>query len=365
MAIGGLNPVPVANFNVRSTNNRTVLVRPADPSDMDKPKKKKGKKFAWMQRDSLASRLFIGKLGSRRRQRYDNNHFTDHPLVDPSEPFKPKDAFPGPSQPRPKTVFSLVPAALRQRVLATTPTAVPPTTPVVRIGASAMTKADRALRRDLRKGRWVEEEVVRCFEEEVLAFLEGGERGSDGEIAESVVEDSVVDLKEILTPIVYQSNASVATGSSLASIDSDDEERVMVASSLDDDMSRISLSSASSGASSPWVNVSTPFVDGLWVWVDSTTSGEGVEERKVMALVITDKSVRAVLHALCRWYGLMSHSEDDAEGQRITFIYKPAKAVVFKAQELQLTDATRSIDETEKSKGVEVPAISFVDYLFS
>ncbi|KAG0187861.1 hypothetical protein DFQ28_005770 [Apophysomyces sp. BC1034] len=45
-------------------------------------KRKKKQRF-WGQRDSLARRnkLLVGKEGSRRRQRWDNNNFTNHPLA--------------------------------------------------------------------------------------------------------------------------------------------------------------------------------------------------------------------------------------------------------------------------------------------
>ncbi|CAO3672429.1 unnamed protein product [Umbelopsis vinacea] len=41
------------------------------------------KKRLWLERDSLKSRnqLLVGKEGSRRRQRWDNNNFTDHPFA--------------------------------------------------------------------------------------------------------------------------------------------------------------------------------------------------------------------------------------------------------------------------------------------
>ncbi|CDS08842.1 hypothetical protein LRAMOSA10203 [Lichtheimia ramosa] len=50
--------------------------------DINKPKRSK-KRYWYPQRDSLArrNRLQMGKEGSRRRQRWDNNHFHDHPLA--------------------------------------------------------------------------------------------------------------------------------------------------------------------------------------------------------------------------------------------------------------------------------------------
>ncbi|KAJ2958444.1 hypothetical protein NQZ79_g6016 [Umbelopsis isabellina] len=41
------------------------------------------KKRFWLERDSLTKRnqLLVGKEGSRRRQRWDNNNFTDHPFA--------------------------------------------------------------------------------------------------------------------------------------------------------------------------------------------------------------------------------------------------------------------------------------------
>ncbi|KAI7876377.1 hypothetical protein K492DRAFT_210365 [Lichtheimia hyalospora FSU 10163] len=53
-------------------------------SNIQSTKPKKSKKRYWYpQRDSLArrNRLQMGKEGSRRRQRWDNNHFHDHPLA--------------------------------------------------------------------------------------------------------------------------------------------------------------------------------------------------------------------------------------------------------------------------------------------
>ncbi|ORX60390.1 hypothetical protein DM01DRAFT_1332549 [Hesseltinella vesiculosa] len=46
-------------------------------------KKKKKKPKNWLPRDSLAKRyrLLVGKEGSRRRQRWDNNHLSQHPLA--------------------------------------------------------------------------------------------------------------------------------------------------------------------------------------------------------------------------------------------------------------------------------------------
>ncbi|CDH59768.1 predicted protein [Lichtheimia corymbifera JMRC:FSU:9682] len=69
-------------------NGTSIAIDNNDSSSPDssipssKPKRSK-KRYWYPQRDSLArrNRLQMGKEGSRRRQRWDNNHFHDHPLA--------------------------------------------------------------------------------------------------------------------------------------------------------------------------------------------------------------------------------------------------------------------------------------------
>ncbi|KAJ3106949.1 hypothetical protein HDU97_005230 [Phlyctochytrium planicorne] len=452
MAIGGINPVPVANFNARqqtargttlgfasspvippsSTTNAPVPVRSLPdgmtPKSLEKAiasqdaslsSKKKKKKFSWMKRDSLARRLFIGKVGSRRRQRHDNNNFVDHPLVDPNEPFKPKDVYPIPL-PRPKTVFSLVPPALRSKVLAAESSRLAPESLLPKIGEKALTKADRNLRKELRRAGWASADAVASFEVEVVGFLNRLEEVEDVEELAKAFEDAVV--VEGASP-VKRSNVSVATGSSLGSDDEDEDERrasvgtpvkrlfgprsvaspclrdernqinMRLASSRSSvSSSRSSTSSFSSLSSSNWVNVGRSAGsavvmpgpnDGMWVLVDATPRSSGaatpVEKVERLSMVISDVSLRLIVHTMCRYYGLLSHSEDDIQGRRITFIYPPSTSlsVVVKPepQPAEPTPATAETDSTCTETGTEtrldepvrrfpLPDVSFVDYIF-
>ncbi|KAJ3219211.1 hypothetical protein HDU67_002207 [Dinochytrium kinnereticum] len=370
-------PVPVRPLPVGQTK--------ADKSESvdASAKKKKAKRFSWIQRDSLARRLFIGKIGSRRRQRYDNNHFVDHPLVDPAEPFKAKDAFPGPPMPRPKTVFSLVPPSLRSRVLSPPTDVTPPRpqpVPEIRVGEKAMTKSDRSLRRELRRARWVSEEAISRFEEEIVAFVE------------------MISLDEGLVNVgspspIKKSNVSVATGSSLDSFDDEELDaipRVLSFSTTEDRVEepRTSVSSSSSSLNE-WISLKAPAVDGLWVWVDAEPSMDGkpelVEGETRLSLVIHDTSVRLIVHTMCRYYGLLSHSEDDAQGRRVTFIYpsplsskptpQPASEPITDHISEKPTcpetasDAPQPLPATVGGFGGaspmdELPKVSFVEYIF-
>ncbi|KAI9301080.1 hypothetical protein BJ944DRAFT_272017 [Cunninghamella echinulata] len=67
------------------TTTNTTLIETIDQINnevLTAPVKKKKKKH-WGQRDSLARRnkLLVGKEGSRRRQRWNNNQFNDHPYA--------------------------------------------------------------------------------------------------------------------------------------------------------------------------------------------------------------------------------------------------------------------------------------------
>ncbi|KAJ3113979.1 hypothetical protein HDU96_002671 [Phlyctochytrium bullatum] len=492
MAIGGLNPVPVASFNVRSANRRQAVLgfhdapipSPTDPNapvpvrpgeqlvdrDTTQKSKKKKKRFSWIQRDSLARRLFIGKVGSRRRQRHDNNHFVDHPLVDPNEPYKPRDAHPGPPMPRPKTVFSLVPPGLRPRVFSATVDAPAPAPAPVqerRLGEKAMTKAHRCLRRDLRRGRWISEEAVAKFEAEIVGFVvqleearEGREmeeqrrrigdvgkgESQQGSLDTVVGGDEPVSVLPSASP-VNRSNASVATGSSLSSddglcLDDLEDDAIVLPSpaatpsaaksaAIATPAGRSSISSSTSTtvsggptASNGWINIRLPQVAAAaatpdWVWVDATPStavetclagGAGAAEKNVspceaakkdeveeeeeeelmvcMSMVINDSSLRLLVHMMCRYYGLLSHSENDTENRRVTFIYPTAD--FLSSPSIEAADCTASLaalklnsaEDLPSAKGVGsgsllqafergsrerrvLPEVSFVEYVFA
>ncbi|KAJ3279522.1 hypothetical protein HK104_001390 [Borealophlyctis nickersoniae] len=57
-----------------------------------------------------------------------------------------------------------------------------------------------------------------------------------------------------------------------------------------------------------------------------------------LILDITDKFARLILHAICRYYVLVSYSVDDGTGKRLTYIRKPSKSDrVVKAHVLPTT----------------------------
>ncbi|KAI9359577.1 hypothetical protein DFJ73DRAFT_816858 [Zopfochytrium polystomum] len=297
------------------------------------------KKFWWIQRDSLAKRMNIGKEGSRRRRRHDNNTFADHHLVQTWDPVKlrsdPRDARPGYPLPQPPTVFSKTSRSHSYDEDDDVAASKHPHQHSIRFGDAAMTRADRRQRRYV--SRWIDDETkqtLRRFEREVVSFFygdgiaeetdsEGGSSssysvvssGSDPSDFEGQAKGQDASALRSTTAIAPFSVPSLA---SLASMTSALTARSFGSSSSS---SSSSSPSASSPSSSPMPAPLTTVQPDGWVRVsaDPTTSEP---QRATLNLVIVDRNIRGMIQTLCRYYGLQCASKTDrATGERYTSIW--------------------------------------------
>ncbi|RKO85602.1 hypothetical protein BDK51DRAFT_41385 [Blyttiomyces helicus] len=173
-------------------------------------------------------------------------HFTDHPLIDPTDPdlLHPLERTPGYSLPRAPTIFAQITTPeLRAKILNTAPDLIT-IDPTIKNPASAptgpgnLTRADRRLRRHLaRCGSAVA--AVRDFESAVRRFLDesGGVENAVGVPGVEAVD-----------------------------------------------------------------------VDEGWVRVEMGAEQVEISTALPLVLAITDKFLRLVVHAMCRYYGLPSHN---------------------------------------------------------
>ncbi|KAJ3308329.1 hypothetical protein HDU76_004015, partial [Blyttiomyces sp. JEL0837] len=367
---------------------------------------KKQKRFYWLVRDSLAKRMFIGRVGSRRRRRYDNNTFADHPMIqgiDPHDEFfnDPRDKHPGYPIPQPSTIFTKLPPNLRSYLVhvpvsnhnpwgyddTTTPTLttstklsksregskdttsfIPVLKParvitsstkldgVIPTGDFAMTRVDRKVKKDLLRrvdefhGDLVRGDVyrrLRKLEDAIVEWFFGVDDafGCDGDGD----GDEFVDSLEIVGSL-----DSVLTGLSL-----DEGEECEGESSVcvEQELKRGGLS----GDENSHEDNNNNDEDDGWVRVgdngdDSAVEGESWVEVKAdektlfepMRIHVQDKTLRLLVHTLCRYYGLNSKSEDDStSGLRITTITLP------KAWQMALSEILTTMDNEEEPTVVD------------
>ncbi|KAJ3040537.1 hypothetical protein HK097_002538 [Rhizophlyctis rosea] len=164
-------------------------------------------------------------------------------------------------------------------------------------GESNLTRADRKLRQQLRRSG-CGKEVVRGVEEGLVEFL-----GGSGSQLKEKEEDDV---------------RTVTNGE--AGSDSD-----------------------ASGVEG-WVKVKTTHV-GKEEKKQTDSASEADLKAVLLALDLTDSFARNIVHAMCRYYLLVSHSEDRKDGQRITYVRKP--------------------DLVDGKRRHALPEVSFYDFCFS
>ncbi|KAI8585394.1 hypothetical protein BDZ88DRAFT_432935 [Geranomyces variabilis] len=204
-----------------------------------------------------------GKEGSRRRRRYDNVHFTHHPLVakhatDPDFVSR-NDRSPGLPIPRPDSPFTVLPRAL----VAELPTianasksfeaSADATTPLmVSLGEGNLSRTDRKLLKNVRRTR-CGEEIVKRVDDEILARVFCVSNGGDA----SAPTVALTTPREAQDWVVLHPRRP--------------EEPVLVPS-------------AAQIAATPAAHVPP------------------------LCLEISDKFMRLIVHLMCRFYGLVSHS---------------------------------------------------------
>ncbi|KAI8907039.1 hypothetical protein DFJ77DRAFT_187682 [Powellomyces hirtus] len=272
-------------------------------------------------RDSLVNRERAGKVGSRRRRRYDNDNFTEHPIVmkhgsDP-EFYNRNDRFPGLAVPRPASPFTQLPHSLVNSLPTTTNPATAASAaeadrPIVP-GESNLTRQDRKLLTQIRR-TGLGMDVVKRFEGEiinrVLCVESGLPMDRDATVRERTAEEEA------------------------------------------------------------WVLLHDP---------DSPV----LVPAPPLVLEITNKFLRLIVHAMCRYYRLVSHSTvsrclsltiftaptcllilpfvcplnqgmDERNGKRLTYIHPSAD--IF---------STGDTDKHSSFPAVASPCTSFFDYLFA
>eukprot|EP00842_Homolaphlyctis_polyrhiza_P005838 jgi/Hompol1/6255/HPOL_002197-RA len=257
---------------------------PASPASQ--PSSKRRRRWWWLQRDSLARRLFIGKPGSRRRQRFDNNHFTDHPFASTDADFIHEwDQEPGFILPAKPTIFSEVTfSSSRKSLINVSPNEVvrphvqtssvppsPPPSPVC--GPSNLSRADRDVRRTVRRS-CCDDDLVRKLELVIVNFI----------------TDSLGIAKHSQIHRI-PSIQTMAPRSSIDSVNSNDSWDYADSISSNDD----------------------------WVLLDTPASAQQHE----IQLEIKNGFLRLLIHMMCRYYLMESESIENAAGTRVTVIRNP------------------------------------------
>ncbi|KAJ3085492.1 hypothetical protein HK102_014120 [Quaeritorhiza haematococci] len=344
----------------------------------EKEKKRKKKKW-WGQRDSLARRmgLQIGREGTKRRQRYNNNHLVEHMFAPSTDPdfIHPFDYEAGYEMPRKPTAFSFVRGDIRKKIVnvadpspssrrsarsisrsplwccsqmrkgASSWNGVTKTgsasahmsssfsRPLVVVGEQNLTKADRYLRQQLRRTQTRNmQQAVKDLEAELLLFVSSG-LGDNVETHRTGEMDRCSSLE-----------SSFVGGFAKLNLDSDGD------SDADNE-------------------------DGLDFMSDAVPTR--------LALKITDKFLRLVVHAMCRFYGLISWSEGEEEGEsRITYIHNPLAVLAALRRYRAAADTNnRNDDDSDDSdeatrqlcqkcasvlgNATFIPEKSFFDYVFA
>ncbi|KAL2912898.1 hypothetical protein HK105_207569 [Polyrhizophydium stewartii] len=398
---------PVAAANPHSPSASALLAaeaaRPAaaDPQAERTAPRTPRRRWWWIQRDSLARRLFIGKPGSRRRNRHDNNTLADHPMRPADDPTFVFDADrePGPcyDMPREPTVFSDIAfsplrkalvgvspevvlrgepaaaaappaaasaarlarraaaaAAAEQRGFAAAkpaePAAATPAPPAIAAaGPAHLKRADRRLRQHLRRVP-CDQDMLRRFEASLVEFvteslgrtpaapavplLSAGRAdlvpSSDDSDAEAAARAATADPdaadaavpRADAPPCSSASSASAADARSVQSVDSDDLWDVPAGSDIDDGWVRLG---ADGEVASVAEQAATP-ARAAAAAAEPVTVAAALADAAVpaeMELEITSPFLRLLVHAMARYYMLVSNSRDAADGRRITVIKNP------------------------------------------
>ncbi|KAI8384382.1 uncharacterized protein BYT42DRAFT_612086 [Radiomyces spectabilis] len=226
-----------------------------EPFSLDATTKSKKKKRFVPQRESLArrNRLLVGKEGSRRRQRWDNNNFSDHPFA----VLHPDDLRPpGYSHQRPSF-------------------------------------------------HWTDEDAAVILEAE-YEFWDENHPDLNGACTAPLTRSVRQDLKKMHIPkglVIFYENQ------------------------LLDFMQQMQMVS---------LDTSTPY----------------------MQWEIGDAFARWIVHALCRYYGLVSLSKTLNDGRRVTFACHKAHLDCVLGNQHTPIDAAETLEW-------DMPAMSFYDYLFN
>ncbi|KAJ3180436.1 hypothetical protein HDU87_001945 [Geranomyces variabilis] len=259
-----------------------------------------------------------GKEGSRRRRRYDNVHFIHHPLVakhatDP-EFVSRNDRSPGLPVPRPDSPFTVLPRGL----VAELPTNPNPTASfeagadtaaplMISLGESNLSRTDRKMLKNVRRTR-CGEEIVKRVDDEILARVFCINNGEEAASSANSSAAPPPPPREAQDWVVLHPRRP-------------EEEPVLVPS-------------AAQIAATPAAHVPPLCVE------------------------ISDKFMRLIVHLMCRFYGLVSHSMDEY-GTRVTYI-RP-RASLF-------ADISNNDDEVLQHRRSMLAAVrpcTFSEYLFA
>jgi len=271
------------------------------------------KEVVWIQRDSMTRRnaLLVGNEGSRRRNRYDNDNFTFHPLAI----LNPADLIPpGYTSEIPRFHFQYDETAAKISLadadrflnVKSSRIVMPSPSPAT---VSPSARLPRALRRRLKKS-YVPHGVVQRFDTELLGFLKRMIAEADGQ-----------DL-EYEWVVVEQRNSDIEP-------EEQDEDEVF------DEIE---------------------FVD----------EGAPKEElnRNPMYLVweIGDRFSRWIVHTMCKYYSLASFSKTMSDGRRLTYVCHPHHLRTL--SNLDSFDDKLRYPLPDPQISLQMPEHSFLDYLF-
>ncbi|KAH6586241.1 hypothetical protein BASA50_000705 [Batrachochytrium salamandrivorans] len=315
-------PSRVSEGNTTNGTGQTIPLTP--------PTTTKRKRWAWLQRDSLASRMFIGKPGSRRRNRHDNIHFIDHPLAPAADPnfVHEHDRVPGGYVlPRKATIFSSITFSDHRKLLVNiTPDDLYATNVhtsdahghgkvsskvkslSMLAGESNLNRSDRRMCQTLRRTN-CDAEMLHRLEYSLVEFI----------------KQSLMDSPDPWTSRVSSSDIELAR-----SIDSTDSWGIPNSNQLEDGW--VHLDSGSNG---------------------SLESSPSESDSVHMKLEITSSFLRLIIHIMCRYYQLGSSSENDlVSGKRVTTVQNPFVS-------------SRCSDLMEDAPVYTFPSISFTDFMLS
>ncbi|KAI8817186.1 uncharacterized protein EV422DRAFT_258773 [Fimicolochytrium jonesii] len=285
----------------------------------------------YLQRDSLARRLKVGKEGSRRRRRFDNDHFTDHPIVSQHKhdaDFMTRgDLLPGLDMPRPPGVFARLP----RKVLADLPTEgswnagkEENVSKEAAVGEANLTRLDRRLRSQIRRSASARE-VVRMFEERIL--------------------EKFVPLDG--SPLAKSADENSSSSSS-------DEDSLDIEAEYEIIIREVDLPPSKQAAPVD----SRPPVEETPVTVQPAPEPQS-SPQATLCLEITNTFLRLIVHAMCRYYRLVSRSIDHTSGTRLTIIEHPLSVMS------PLVSSSTTLKDVATHIQFPMPCRSFFDYVFA
>ncbi|KAG9301676.1 hypothetical protein G9A89_016747 [Geosiphon pyriformis] len=320
-------PQPVVALpSIRQANDENEDV---ENSQQIRPKRSKKRRF-YFEQDFQLDTVSPGKDGSRRRNRHNNNNFTQHPFA----VLDPADLMPPGYENRLTTFHFVYDAVVDHLCMAFADGQLDPGSINLkkhRRQPEQMCKPciTREMRKRLKKSH--PKGIVKKYEDELIYFLD--RMNDDNNVDQPYSPTSVERHEEWV--IVHE----VKRGELIASNVDQEHDGVIVEKQADIVNMSTTDTPLSDEEEEKHVNFATP---------------RGV----FLVLDIGDKFSRWVVHLMCRYYNLWSFSKDIQEGKRLTYVCHPS----CELEDIERGAIVRTGNKIRKE--IKLPEKTFFEYLY-